>query len=157
MEKFKSHQNWSWILLISFLLLSILNSKFGILAILCISAPLYHAIRGRGKIHCSHFCPRGSFLGLFLKKISLQNNAPKWIRHKNFKNILLILMISMLSISVIHANGDFSKISFALFRFMSISLVMGILTGILFKPRTWCQVCPMGHATAIIKNSNIKF
>lgn len=151
MSKFKSHQNWSWILLITFLVLSILDSRFGILAILCMTAPLYHAFRGRGKFHCSHHCPRGSFLGIFLKHVSFQNKAPRWMKKTLTKNILLGIMISMLSISIFHAHGDFNKISFSLFRFMSVSLFVGILVGLFFKPRTWCQVCPMGHATSLIK------
>ena len=150
--KRKSHMKWSWILIVSFFVLSILDFKFGILGLICMGAPMYHAIKGHGKVHCSHYCPRGSFLGKFLNKISLNNNPPKWMKGKLAKNILLILMITLLTISMIHAKGDFNKIAFSLFRFMGASFVVGILMGVLFKPRSWCQVCPMGHATGIIKD-----
>jgi len=150
--KRKSHMKWSWILIVSFFVLSILDFRFGILGLICMGAPMYHALRGNGKVHCSHYCPRGSFLGRFLNRISLNNNPPKWIKGKLAKNSLLILMITLLTISMIHAKGDFYKIAFSLFRFMGASFVVGILMGILFKPRSWCQVCPMGHATGIIKD-----
>ncbi|MTI47034.1 4Fe-4S binding protein [Sporosalibacterium faouarense] len=149
--KKKSHMSWSWIFIVGFFVLSILDFRFGILGIICMTAPIYHALKGRGKIHCSHYCPRGSFLGKFLGKISLNNNPPKWMRGKLAKNILLIVMITLLTISMIHAKGDFSKIAFSLFRFMGSSFIVGILMGIIFRPRSWCTVCPMGYSTGLIK------
>lgn len=154
--KKKSHMSWAWTLIISFFVLSVLDIRFGILGFLCMGAPIYHALKGRGKIHCSHYCPRGSFLGKFLAKISLNNKVPKWIKSKMMKNTLLVLMISLLVISLIHSHGNFNKIAFSLFRFMGSSFIVGILMGIIFKPRSWCQVCPMGYATGLIKNSKDK-
>jgi polyferredoxin len=138
--------------MVAFILFSILDIRFGVLGFICMTVPMYHAIKGRGKIHCSHYCPRGSLLGNFLKNISLQNNLPKSLRGKTTKNILLILMMIMFSISLIHAGPSFSRIAFAVFRLMMASLALGIVMGIIFKPRAWCQVCPMGYATGLIKN-----
>ncbi|SHK17940.1 4Fe-4S binding protein [Paramaledivibacter caminithermalis] len=152
MIKAKSHMKWSWIFMVAFILFSILDIRFGVLGFICMTVPMYHAIKGRGKIHCSHYCPRGSLLGNFLKNISLQNNLPKSLRGKTTKNILLILMMIMFSISLIHAGPSFSRIAFAVFRLMMASLALGIVMGIIFKPRAWCQVCPMGYATGLIKN-----
>ncbi len=150
----KSHMKWSWIIIVSFFVLSILDFRFGILGIACMTAPIYQALRGRGKIHCSHYCPRGSFLGKFLNKVSFNNTVPKWMRSNRAKHILLGLMLTLLTISIIHSKGDFSMIAFSLFRFMGASFVVGILMGIVFRPRSWCQVCPMGHATGMIRKLN---
>ncbi|NBI07054.1 4Fe-4S binding protein [Senegalia massiliensis] len=149
--KRKSHMKWSWIIIVSFFVLSIIDFRFGIFGFICMTAPIYHALRGRGKVHCSHYCPRGSFLGKFLQKINLGNNMPKWMKTKKAKNILLGIMITLLSISLIHSGGDFNKIAFSLFRFMGVSFIVGIMMGIIFKPRSWCQVCPMGYSTGLIK------
>ncbi|MBS4539544.1 4Fe-4S binding protein [Clostridium sp. D2Q-11] len=153
--KRKSHMSWSWIIIVSFFLLSIIDFRFGIFGFVCMTAPIYHALRGRGKVHCSHYCPRGSFLGKFLQKISFNNNMPKWMRSKLAKNALLMLMITLLTVSLIHAEGNFNKIAFSLFRFMGVSFIVGIMMGVIFKPRSWCTVCPMGHATGLI-NKNMK-
>ena len=149
-DKTKSHQQWSWIIILTFFALSVYNAYFGLLGIVCMTMPVYHAIRGRGKIHCSKYCPRGSFLGKFLPSISLNRNLPASFRTKKVKNILLTLMIAMLSMAIYHADGNIYKIGFALFRFMLSSFIVGIMMGVFFKPRSWCQVCPMGHATALI-------
>ncbi len=146
----KSHMKWSWIFMILFLTLSIYDSRFGILGMLCMGAPVYHALRGRGKIHCSKYCPRGSLLGVFLKQISLNNPAPKFMFTRKFKNILLIFMLSVFTFSMLHTGGDIKAIGFAMFRFMGVSLIVGIIMGIVFKPRSWCGVCPMGHGTVLI-------
>jgi polyferredoxin len=152
----KSHQKWSWILMVSFIILSIIDIRFGLLGFVCIGTPIYHALRGRGKIHCSKYCPRGSILGKFLKDISFENNLPKSFRGKRVKNILLTLMMVMFSISLYHAFHQpniLKAVSFGVFRLMMVSLALGVMMGIIFKPRSWCQVCPMGHATALIKES----
>lgn len=145
-----SHMKWSWIFMILFLTLSIIDFRFGVLGFICMGAPVYHALRGRGKVHCSKYCPRGSLLGKFLKKISLNQSTPKFLFTRKFKNGLLILMLSVFSFSMIHTGGDPNKIAFAVFRFMTISLIIGIVMGISFKPRSWCGVCPMGHGTVLI-------
>lgn len=151
--KRKSHQAWSWIFMIIFILLSIIDFRFGILGIICMTTPMILAVKGAGKAHCSFYCPRGSLLGKFLKNISLQHNLPKWAKSNRVKNGLLLMMISMLVVGMFHANHEgFSlmKTGFTLFRFMTASLLVGIIMGVIFKPRTWCQVCPMGHGTALI-------
>ena len=38
-----------------------------------------------------------------------------------------------------------------MFRFMTMSLAIGILMGVVFKPRSWCTVCPMGTGTGLIQ------
>ncbi|EYE87779.1 4Fe-4S ferredoxin [Fervidicella metallireducens AeB] len=146
----KSHQGWSWIILVTFIIVSFYNHIFGLFGIVCMTAPIYHALRGRGKIHCSKYCPRGSLLGKFLKYISLNRPLPNALRSKTAKNILLTLMATMLTFAMIHSGGNINKIAFSLFRFMTLSLIVGIIIGIIYKPRSWCQVCPMGHACDLI-------
>lgn len=152
MAKVQSHQGWSWILLVMFLVLSILDIRFGFLGFICMGTPIYHAIRGRGKIHCSKYCPRGSLLGKFLQRLSFENEMPSFMKGKKTKNLLLGLMLLMFSISIYHAGFDIQAISFAIFRLMTVSLVLGVFMGIIYKPRSWCIVCPMGHATGLIRD-----
>lgn len=152
MIKRKSHQNWSWIFMVSFILLSILDIRFGLLGILCLTAPIYHALKGRGKIHCSHYCPRGSILQKFLKEISFNNALPLKVR-KHGKKVLLPIMGILFSLSMYHAGPNINRIGFALFRLMTASLALGVVMGVIFKPRSWCQVCPMAYATELITKS----
>lgn len=155
-QKKGSHMEWSWIIIVSFFILSILDIRFGILGFVCMITPMALAASGQGKIHCSHYCPRGSFLGKVIKAISFNNNMPKFMDTKLFKNILLALMISMFSFALYHAGLNFNKIAFSVFRFMGASFMVGILMGIIFKPRSWCKVCPMGYASGLIGRKTSK-
>lgn len=150
--KKKSHMDWAWILILSFFILSILNIYFGLLGLICMTAPLYHAFKGHGKLHCSHYCPRGSIFGKSLQRFSLNRALPEWMRTKWFKNLLLFIMLGLFSFSMYHSGRDLKKISFGIFRLMTVSFIVGALLGIFFKPRSWCQVCPMGHGTGMIEN-----
>lgn len=150
--KKKSHMKWSWTIMVAFLVLSVLDLRFGLGAVLCMTMPMIHAFRGHGKVHCSHYCPRGSLFAKFLSRISFRNTLPEWVRGRLFKNFLLVAMMVMLSISLYHHHESIYVIGMALFRFMAVSLAVGTLIGIFFQPRSWCQVCPMGHATGIITN-----
>ncbi|MBB6216924.1 hypothetical protein HNQ80_003029 [Anaerosolibacter carboniphilus] len=159
MSNVKSHQSWSWILMVLFITLSIVDIRFGLLGFICIGTPIYHALKGRGKIHCSKYCPRGSILGKFLHSISLDHNAPKFLKSRHLKNGLLFLMMTMFSISLYHAFQQpniIKAVAFGVFRLMTASLALGAIMGIIYKPRTWCQVCPMGHATGLIKEAQDK-
>ena len=160
MKKRKSQQHWTWIIIITFFILGFLDIRFGILGFICMGAPIYHALRGEGKVHCSKYCPRGSFLGKFLARISMQRPLPAYLRTRKAKNIILTVMITVFSFSMLHTGFEFNKMAFALFRFMGMSFIIGIIMGVFFKPRTWCQVCPMGHGAGLIteyqKNNEMK-
>ncbi len=78
------------------------------------------------------------------------------MRTKKAKNILLIVMLTVFSISLYHTGFVFEKMAFAFLRFMGISFIVGILMGIFFKPRSWCVVCPMGHGSGLIAEQRKK-
>jgi polyferredoxin len=133
--------------MVLFFILSIIDIKFALFGLVCMLAPLYQALRGKGKVHCSHYCPRGSFLGKFLKPISMDNSLPVWMRGEKFKNSLMILMFTVFGVSLYLSGGDLNKMAFAVLRLIIVSSVFAIMLGLFFKPRAWCQVCPMGHIT----------
>lgn len=148
--KKSSHREWAWMLMILFFVLGIVNVYFGLLGFVCMFTPMIQAIKGNGKLHCSHHCPRGSLFMKFLPKFSLNRPLPPFMRMRWFKSILLTVMISMLTIAMVHSGGDPKKIGFALFRFMTVSFTVGVVLGIIFKPQAWCQICPMEHGTHLI-------
>ncbi|MBD8046190.1 4Fe-4S binding protein [Clostridium faecium] len=150
MKKRKSYQKWSWIFMVLFIALSIYNVKFGLLGFICIGAPLFFVLKKQGKVHCSHYCPRGSLLQNFLRHISLQNNLPNKFKTKIVKNIILIFMLIMFITTIISSGSNIKLLGFGLFRMMTSSLILGIILGIIYKPRSWCQICPMGYGSGLI-------
>lgn len=155
-SEMKTPMKWTWIIIITFFIIGIYDVRIGLLGFLCMLAPLYHALNGRGKIHCTKYCPRGSFLGQFLPYFTMNQTLPKWMNSKTFKHGLLIFMMTIFSISVYNAFPDITKVGSAIFRFILYSSIVSVLLGIFFKPRSWCQVCPMGHLSGMIKESQSK-
>lgn len=154
--KIKSIQSWSWIFLLSYFILTKFNVYFGFLGLICMFMPFYFILKYKSKIHCSHICPRGSFLGKFLIKISFNNHLPNWMRTKKFKNLLLTMMFLSFSFSLYNARGSYLELSFAIRKMMFISLSLGIVLGIFYKPRAWCQICPMGTGSEKLQTILLK-
>lgn len=155
-SQMKPPMKWTWMIIIAFFIIGIYDARIGLLGFLCMLAPLYHALKGHGKVHCTKYCPRGSFLGQFLPYVTMDHTLPKWMNSKIFKHGLLVFMMTIFSLSVYNAAPDITQIGLAIFRFILYSSIVSVLLGILFKPRSWCQVCPMGHLSGMIKDSKTK-
>lgn len=148
---------WSWIFFLTFFILGILNTYFALLGLICIINPIVISSFGHGRKNCSHFCPRGSFLHNFMEKISLNNSIPKFMLKKWFKNLVVVLLFTSFTISLYFSKGNIYQIAFSIFRMVVITTLISILLGIIYKPRTWCAICPMGHLSGeITKYKNRK-
>ena len=153
-KRYKNIQEWSWIIIVTFFILSIVDIRFGLFGFVCMGVPIAGALMGHGKVHCSHHCPRGSFLGK-LRPVSFGKPLPKWAR-KHLKKITLVLMFTMFAIGLSHTFPDPKAMGFVLFRLMFASFIVGVIMGVIFKPRAWCQVCPMGYAGELITKAKRK-
>ena len=150
-NKSKSYIAWTWPVIIGFFALSVIDIRFALLGFACMLMPVSFALAGKGKKHCSHYCPRGSFFGKFLPRLSLNGTLPAFMDNKIFKHALLVFMFTMFGNCLLRTGGDYSAIAFVMFRMMLASTIVGLLIGVIFKPRSWCKICPMGHMAGLIK------
>lgn len=148
----KSIMEWSWVFIILFFGLSFLDIRFAYLGFVCMAAPIIFAISGKGKIHCSHYCPRGSLFGKFLPLLSLKNSMPAFMNQKWFKYSLLVFMFSSFGMCFYSLGLGLENIASAILNMMVRSSLVGILVGIVFMPRSWCKICPMGLIAGTISN-----
>lgn len=152
-KKHTSRLGWAWIMGVGFLVLGIMDIRFGLLGFACMGAPLYHVLKGDGKIHCKAYCPRASFFDRWLGQISMNGDMPAFMKTKWFKKLLLTAMLSVFALAVYRSGGSLTHLAHALYRLMAVSMGVGVVMGILFKPRSWCAVCPMGYGSGIIDRS----
>ncbi len=145
-----SYMKWSWIFFLSFMGLGVIDIRFAALGLICMISPILFSSTGKGKKHCSSYCPRGSFLGKFLDKFSIGHNVPSFMKSKSLKNGILIFMLSVFSFSLYKGGFTLSNIGFTVFRLVFVTTIIGIFLGIFYKPRIWCTICPMGHASHLI-------
>ncbi|MGL5579315.1 MAG: 4Fe-4S binding protein [Fusobacteriaceae bacterium] len=141
----------SWIFIILFFVLSLLDYRFGILALICMMTPIFFALKGEGRKGCNQFCPRGSLLSK-LSPISLRRTVPKWFFTSEMKIGVFLLIMGLFIQGMYFSWGDFRTIGKLFFRMVGVSTIISIILGIVYRERTWCGVCPMGNlATEIDK------
>ncbi len=115
----------------------------GFLILLCMVGAVGIALY-KGRAWCDWMCPRGSFYDLFLDKLSRKMPIPRLFKTNRFRVVILSVLMMSLGIQIYFAWGDSYGIGQAFVRVLTITTTVGIVLGAIFKPRAWCQICPMG-------------
>lgn len=152
---------WSWVILITFCIVGLFVPVIGIIALVCMIAPSIFAFF-KGRIWCGNFCPRGSFNDMVLSKISKNIKVPKAFRTKTVRLGFLAALMTAFGIQLFFAWGDINQIGTVFVRMIIVTTIITIIIGIMYKPRAWCIICPMGtmahYAYKIgFKGSNISY
>ena len=127
----------------------------GFLLLICMVGAIGIAFYN-GRAWCDWMCPRGSFYDLFLNRVSKKHNVPAMFKTNWFRSIILSLLMGALGVQIYHAWGSASGIGMAFVMVLSITTTVGIVLGAIFKPRAWCQICPMGTLAYWISESRNK-
>lgn len=98
----------------------------------------------RGRAWCDWMCPRGSFFELALGKLSPNKQLPSFLKKKGFRIFMLSLLFILLGTQVYLAWGDYKGMGLAMVRVLTFTTAAGILLALVYNPRTWCHICPMG-------------
>ena len=98
----------------------------------------------RGRYYCGWFCAMGSFHERLLALFSRKKKMLPVFKAPWFRWLIFVLMMGLLLSRLILADGDPKKIGAAFVMMWTISTGMGIWLGLLWKPRSWCSICPMG-------------
>jgi len=115
----------------------------GFLLMLCMVGAVGIAFY-RGRSWCDWMCPRGSFYDLFLGKLSRNVAIPPIFKTNAFRVGVLMRLITALGTQIYFAWGDSYSIGRAFLIVLTVTTTAGIVLGAVFKPRAWCQICPMG-------------
>ena len=104
----------------------------------------------RGRAWCDWMCPRGSFYDLFLDKLSRKVKIPALFKTNWFRALILTALMLSLGVQIYYAWGDSYGIGMAFVIVLTVTTTIGIVLGAIFKPRAWCQICPMGTISSWI-------
>jgi len=140
--KKRMQQYLFWILLL-FLAIGIIYPAIGLLAIICMLAPVVLAPY-KGRYWCGNFCPRGSFYDNVIAKLSPQKPIPAFFRSKSFRAFMVVFIMGVFGIQMYYAWGDLGEMGRVFVRIILITTIVGIVLGLVYHQRTWCSFCPMG-------------
>lgn len=152
MKTFKQwfHQ-WSWIILIGFFLTGLYYPPVGLIAFLCMIAPIAVSFF-KGRLWCGHFCPRGSFNDIVLAKWSRKHKLPEFATTTWFKLAFLVLMLGTFAIQLSLNWGHPAALGNVFWRMVMITSLLTIILGLYYPARTWCRLCPMGTMASYVAN-----
>nr|WP_316619086.1 4Fe-4S binding protein [uncultured Ruminococcus sp.] len=150
-------QDWSWIITIVWMTAANFYSPFGLFGFVCMFSPVLIALSGRGKMHCARICPRGSLIGKIGSVVNLGLPRPKLYEKPWFRPLLWSGMMGGFAVMLILVipQGAFA-LGRAVLIFMEVATVLAILNGVLFTPRQWCTICPMGFTSENLRDMRKK-
>ncbi len=93
---------------------------------------------------CAGVCPNGNFLAASLKAVSANRRVPRAFVDVRLRRMLCGLMLFCLIGLISRGFPDVSVMGRAFWFVYIVALSAGILIGILYKPRAWCVICPLG-------------
>lgn len=149
----RSIQGWSWVITAAWMVTANLWHPFGLFGFACMLSPLLIALSGRGKMHCGRVCPRGSFIWLLTKKISLRRERPAFMGTRAFHWALWGCMMGTFACLLVWAiPRGIDTLGYTILVFMEAATGLALIFGVVFAPRAWCAVCPMGFTTGNIRD-----
>ena len=165
-NKKKASLDYMWIISITYFSLGFFNILFAWLGLLCFLTPIILATLRKGKSYCNKPMPkflksklfRYGFLIFFMTMflIMLFNTYLVFAGTRDLKEVLQIIWSFKLPWKI--SNTDIFPLwvyQFALgfYSMMLTSTILGIITMILYKPKSWCVYCPIGTMTQLISKT----
>ena len=145
-------QDRSWIVTIVWMTAANFYHPIGLFGFVCMFTPIIIAITGRGKMHCARICPRGSLIGKIGSIVNLGLKRPKVYSEKWFRPMLWAIMMGSFAVMLVFVIPQgIDTLGFSVLIVMEIATVLAILNSILFTPRQWCTICPMGYTSGNIR------
>lgn len=146
----KIYKKYGYIILLLYLVAAVFFPTIGMIAVICMVAPIIFSLLGKGRYWCGNFCPRGNFYENAASKISAGRNIPKFLKSVWFRILIVFLIIGNFSFGLYKNWGNPAGIGMVFYRIILITTIVGIVLNIFFKPRTWCSFCPMGTIASFL-------
>lgn len=178
MKKQKKWYDYLWIVSLLYLTLGFFNIMFAWLGLICFFVPLIISIVSGNKAYCNKYCGRGQLFGILGGKLGLsrKKDVPKFLKSKWFRYGFLAFFMFMFGNMLFSTYLVFNEansmkevvtilwtfkvpwsFAFGFYSVMLTSTILGVITMLLYKPRSWCVYCPMGTMTqGICRIKNMK-
>lgn len=144
------YKKYGYYIFLFFLIASLFDMRLGSIAIICMLAPIVISILGRGRYWCGNYCPRGNFYDHIVSRISPNRSVPKFLKSMGFRVFMIVFIMTNFGIGIYKNWGDLYGIGFVFYKIIVITSLVGIVLGVIYNQRTWCNFCPMGTIASLI-------
>jgi ferredoxin-type protein NapH len=96
------------------------------------------------RLFCAKACPRGRALGFGLKKLSRGKPLSPTALSAGSRRALCGFMMLCVGGNIYRLFGSAAALGSFFWGLCVVSLGAGVVVGLIYKPRAWCVVCPMG-------------
>jgi ferredoxin-type protein NapH len=146
---FELWKKYSFMLLLAFIVVSLFDFRIGIVAIICMVAPIILSVF-RGRYWCGNLCPRGNFYDNVMSRFSKNRPVPKFLKSTAFRILVILFMFTMFGLGIKQNWGNLAGIGMVFYRIIVVTTLLGIILSFFYNQRTWCHFCPMGSISAFI-------
>jgi polyferredoxin len=125
----------------------------GFIAIAMMALMLVLAIF-RGRYYCGWFCAMGAFHERVLALVSRKGKMLPLFKAAWFRWLLFVMMMGLLVLRLILSEGRPAEVGAVFVMMWTISTVFAIGLGLVWKPRSWCAICPMATFQGLFPSRN---
>lgn len=136
------NKNLFWLMIV-FLMAGWFYPPLGLLAVICMLAPLVMAAY-KGRFWCGNYCPRGSLYDNVLAPLSYGQPVPEFFTSKSFRVVALLIVFVVFGYNLYLVWPSLDGIGTLFIKMIIATTLIGVLLGLFFKERIWCNFCPMG-------------
>lgn len=146
----KLYKKYAYFMFLLFLILSLFDMRFAIVAIACMVAPIIFSTFKKGRYWCGNYCPRGNFYDNVMSRFSSKKKTPKFLKSSLFRLFMVLFILTNFSLGLYKNWGDWYGIGFVFYRIIVVTSLVGIVLSLFYNHRTWCNFCPMGTLSSLI-------
>ncbi len=128
--------------------------KLGLLVVFIMLGLIFTSLF-HNKFWCGNICPHGSYFDNIILPLSRNREIPKIFKSKFLQVGFFAFFAFNLSRKIFKISSFWGSYSFldklgTIFSTTYLMvLIVGGLLGVIFTPRTWCKICPMGTMETI--------
>ena len=98
----------------------------------------------RGRYVCGNLCPRGSFFDTFFAKFGPKRAIPVRLFGMPLRWTLMAGLMGFMVFRLAQDPSNLMHWGLVFWQMCLVTTTAALVLGVLFRPRTWCAVCPVG-------------
>jgi polyferredoxin len=118
-----------------------------------VPAAMFLGIAGglrRGRYVCGNLCPRGSFFDRLIAPLAARRSIPSMLRSMPLRWGIFTLLMGFMVWRLAAVPADLGNWGLVFWSMCAITTVIGVVLAVIFHPRAWCAVCPVGTLSNVL-------